>query len=199
MCVHTKSLQSCLTLCDPMDYSPPGPSVHGILQARILEWVAVPSSRGSSWPRDQTQVSCVSCIGRLVLYHLYHMGSPDPIYMYTYVLIQYLFFSFWLTLEDAPHGKTTGFGISRGVIWLWRRYLFSLSFSGKCKMANQHLLCWGLNECSIWDRWFSVDFCFFPLHFITRNWSNPRAILFLRRVHTDMSSVEVAELKGTGS
>ena len=49
--------QSCPTLCNPMDYSPPGSSVHGILQARTLEWVAIPSSRGSSWPRDQTQVS----------------------------------------------------------------------------------------------------------------------------------------------
>jgi len=47
-----KSLQSCLTLCDPMDYSPPGSSVHGILQARILEWVAMPFSRRSSQPRD---------------------------------------------------------------------------------------------------------------------------------------------------
>ena len=48
--------QLCLTLCDPMDCSPPGSSVHGILQARILEWVAMPSSRGSSQPRDRTQV-----------------------------------------------------------------------------------------------------------------------------------------------
>ena len=46
--------QSCLTLCDPMDYSPPGSSVHGILQARILEWVAISISRGSSRPRDLT-------------------------------------------------------------------------------------------------------------------------------------------------
>ena len=53
-CMSPESLQSCLTVCDPMDYSPPGPSVPGILQARILEWVAVPSSRGSSWPRDGT-------------------------------------------------------------------------------------------------------------------------------------------------
>ena len=51
-----KSLQSCPTLCDPMDCSP-GSSVHGILQAKILEWVALPYSRGSSWPRDQTWVS----------------------------------------------------------------------------------------------------------------------------------------------
>ena len=55
-----KSLQLCLTLCDLMDYSLPGASVHGILQARILEWVAVPSSRGSSWPRDGTHISCSS-------------------------------------------------------------------------------------------------------------------------------------------
>ena len=51
--------QSCLTLCDPMDCSPPGSSVQGIFQARILEWVAFPFSRGSSQPRDQTQVSCI--------------------------------------------------------------------------------------------------------------------------------------------
>ena len=49
--------QSCLTLWDSMDCSPPGSSVHGILQARILEWVAMPSSRESSWSRDWTQVS----------------------------------------------------------------------------------------------------------------------------------------------
>ena len=46
--MHAKSLQSCLTLCDPMDCTPPGASVYGILQARTLEWVAMPSSRGSS-------------------------------------------------------------------------------------------------------------------------------------------------------
>ena len=50
LCVHAKSLQSCLTLCEPVDCSPPGPSVHRILQARILEWVSMPSSKGSSDP-----------------------------------------------------------------------------------------------------------------------------------------------------
>ena len=50
--LHTKLHQSCLTLCGPMDCSPPGSSVHEILQARILEWVAMPSSRGSSPPTD---------------------------------------------------------------------------------------------------------------------------------------------------
>ena len=52
--------QSCLTLCDPTDCSPPVSSVHGILQARTLEWITIPFSRGSSWPRDQTQVSCIA-------------------------------------------------------------------------------------------------------------------------------------------
>ena len=52
--------QSCPVLCNPMDCSPPGSSVHGILQARILEWVAIPSSRRSSQPRDRTQVSRIA-------------------------------------------------------------------------------------------------------------------------------------------
>ena len=62
--VHFKLLQSCLTLCDPMDHSLPGSSVHEILQARIVEWVAMPSSRGSSWPSDQTHISYISYICR---------------------------------------------------------------------------------------------------------------------------------------
>ena len=70
-------IQWCLTLCDPMDYSLPGSSVHGIFQARILEWVAMPSSRGSSQPRDRTHDSYVSRIGRQVLYHQCYLGSPS--------------------------------------------------------------------------------------------------------------------------
>ena len=54
--------ESCLTLCNPMDCGPPGSSVYGIFQARILERVAMPSSRGSSQHRDQAHISCVSCI-----------------------------------------------------------------------------------------------------------------------------------------
>ena len=62
--------QSCPTLCDPTDCSPPDSSVHGILQARILEWVAISFSRGSSWLRDST----LHC--RQILYCLSHQGSP---------------------------------------------------------------------------------------------------------------------------
>ena len=67
------ALQLCPAFCDPMDCSPSGSSVHGILQARILEWVALPSSRGSSPPRDGPHISYVSYIDSGVLYHL---GSP---------------------------------------------------------------------------------------------------------------------------
>ena len=71
--IHSKSLslsglshsivlviQRCLILCDPTNCSPPGFSFHGILQARILEWIAVPFSRGSSWPRNRTLASCIA-------------------------------------------------------------------------------------------------------------------------------------------
>ena len=58
-----KLIQLCLTLCHPMDCSPPGSSARAILQARILEWVAVPFPRGSSQPRDPT------CMGKWILYH----------------------------------------------------------------------------------------------------------------------------------
>ena len=67
--------QSCPTLFDPMDCSPPGSSVHGISQAGILEWVAISSSRGSSRPRDQTCISCVSCIGR----QFFHRGTWESL------------------------------------------------------------------------------------------------------------------------
>ena len=65
--------QLCPALCDPWTVSPPGSSVHEIPLARILEWVAMPFSRGSSQPRDRTQVSCIA--GRFLTI-LSHQGSP---------------------------------------------------------------------------------------------------------------------------
>ena len=61
--------QLCPTLGDPMDCSPPGSAANGVFQARILEWVALSSSRGISLTQDWTCVSCVSCIGNRILYH----------------------------------------------------------------------------------------------------------------------------------
>ena len=76
MCIRAQLLSLVQLFCELMYYSPPGSSVHGILQAKILEWVAMPSSRGSFWHKDQTCISRVSCVGRWILYHWYHLGSP---------------------------------------------------------------------------------------------------------------------------
>ena len=74
MCAQ--SLSHVQLFCDLVDCSPRGFSVHGILQERILEWVAISSSRGSSWLRDQTHISWVSHTGRQILYLPSHLGSP---------------------------------------------------------------------------------------------------------------------------
>ena len=73
MGMHTKS---CLILCDPKDHSLPGSSVRGILQERLLKWVAMSSSRGSFHLGDWIPISYVSWIGRQVLCHRGHLGSP---------------------------------------------------------------------------------------------------------------------------
>ena len=73
---RAKSLESCLILWYPVDCSLPGSSSWDS-PGKKWEWIAMPSSRGSSWPRDQTHISWVSCTGRWVLYHLCHLGSPS--------------------------------------------------------------------------------------------------------------------------
>ena len=66
-----------MTLCYHMDCSLPSSSLHRIVQARIREWVAIFYSKGSSQPRDQTQVFCVSCIGKWILYHYVTCEAPQ--------------------------------------------------------------------------------------------------------------------------
>ena len=75
VCARARA-KSCLTLCDPLDCSPPVSSVHGILQARILKWISISSFRGSSRPRNQTSISCISCITGGFFNPLSHQGSP---------------------------------------------------------------------------------------------------------------------------
>ena len=86
-CVLAKSLWSSPTLWNPMDCSPRGSSVHGILQARILDWVVMSSSRGSSWPRDWTCISCGSCnAGRF--FTTEPPGKPkDVVHIYSGILL----------------------------------------------------------------------------------------------------------------
>ena len=102
ICVHvhtrTKSLQSWMTFCDPVDCSPPGPSVHGVLQARILEWIAISSSRGPSQLKDRTHVSC---IGK----HLFNTeppGKPD-IYIYIYIFFFFHILFSYRVLQDIEY------------------------------------------------------------------------------------------------
>ena len=77
--------QSCMTLCNHMDCSPPGSSIYGILQVRIVEWVAIPFSRGSSWSSDRTWVSCI--VGWFfTIWATRETGFPWSVH----VLIQYI-------------------------------------------------------------------------------------------------------------
>ena len=89
--VHAKSVQSCWTLCEPTDCSLPGSSVYGILQARILEWIAIPFSRGSSQPRDRTLVSCIA--GRF--FNIW--ATEKPCILFHTVNHFFIFLIFWGT------------------------------------------------------------------------------------------------------
>ena len=93
VCAHAKSPQLCPTLCNPVDCSPSGSSVHGILQARILERVAMLSSRGSSQPRDRTHVFLSLCLLCLLCLHWQAGSLPlvppgNPPYMTVYIYIK---------------------------------------------------------------------------------------------------------------
>ena len=107
LCVYLVA-PSCPTVCNPMDSSsPPGSSVPGISQARILEWVAISFSRGSSQPRDQTHVSSVSC--RWILYLLSHQGSQGS----------------WLSITTVKNFAHSFFSHSTYIL---SRVLYTLSF-----------------------------------------------------------------------
>ena len=100
--------QSCLILCYSLDSSSTGSSVHGIFQARILEWVAMHSSRGSFWPRDRTCISCVSCIASELFTPWATAGgfiTPWAIrggmYIYIHTLFQILFH--YKVLQDTEN------------------------------------------------------------------------------------------------
>ena len=118
-CVHL-----CPTLCDPMDCSLPVSSVLGILQARILEWAAIPFSRRSSWSRDWTQVSCIS--GR--------------------------YFTIW-AIREAPFfllisSNKQAFFISHHCL---QHFIFlSFGWAGSSFQILEHM---GFSSCSAWARW----------------------------------------------
>ena len=98
-----------------MDLSPPGSSLHGILQARILEWTAIPSSRRSFWHRDRTHVSCIYCIGRGTL-PLSHLGSREGM--------------------RGKTGENAGARMQVFFSWKWRRMNFPLN-ENKWRLSSQ--------------------------------------------------------------
>ena len=87
--MHTKTLQSCPAPCHPMGHSLPVSSVHGILQARIMNWVVTPSSMGSSQPRTLTHISYVSCIGRWFPYRKCHLGCSSFVWFIFKYTVQF--------------------------------------------------------------------------------------------------------------
>ena len=101
MCVHARSIQLCPTLCDLTDCSPPGSSVHGILQARKLEWVAMSSSSGYSQPRDRTCASCISCIAGGFFFYGWGMAGSSK--CLSQALSWGLFMHYWNSSLQQPY------------------------------------------------------------------------------------------------
>ena len=125
-------IQSYLTLCDPMDGNPPGSSVHGISQARILEGVAISFSKGSSQPRDRTRISCISCTDRQIFYHWAtgeaHLASATAKSLQSY-----------LTLCDPIDGSPPGSpvpGILQARTPEWVAIAFSNAWKWKVKVKS---------------------------------------------------------------
>ena len=115
--------QSCPTLWDPMDCNPSGSSAYGILQARILEWIAIPFSRGYSWPRDRTHISCSPCMaGKFFITSATREGSTI-IYQWQLLLkpsTEVTSYYFWLEQPNVRIGAnlciSTAFEFGRSCI-----------------------------------------------------------------------------------
>ena len=116
LCRPAESLQPCLTLYSPVDCSPPGSPVHAILQTRILECVAMPSSWASSWSGDWTNISHVSSIGRRVLYHILS-ANWEALQLLLLMLSRFSRVRFCVTPETAAHEAPPSLGFSRQEHW----------------------------------------------------------------------------------
>ena len=128
-----------------MNYcSPPGSSVHGIFQARIVKWVAISFSRGSSWPRDQNCVSCISCVGRQILYHhaTWEAEEEAPIIKALHVFHTCAKFEILPSSNFLPGNFSPGsfrirfFKINMSFIYLFYRNVIDLGFPGSTEIKN---------------------------------------------------------------
>ena len=146
-----KATQLCPALCDPMDCSPPDASVRGILQARILEWVAVPSSRGSSPPRDWTRVSCTA--GRsFTMWATREAQTPSGLWL----TILEPYSSFVLVPDFLP--------VSADFVFVSFFIVAMPLIIIKCTSQMFYLWCWDKTEFKISaDSPFWLEFCFTTL------------------------------------
>ena len=147
--IHNEVAQSCLTLCDPLDCSLPGSSIHGIFQARILEWVAISFSRGSSQPRDRTLVSRIA--DRCFAPSLNESPLENTESRGVEVLLtnnKYQNFC-WSRIEDVTEHRLEGRRkdqvfmehLSRTLTWQWGGML-------KCRNGKQS---WSSLQVSVWN------------------------------------------------
>ena len=155
--VAAKLLQSCLTLCDPINGSPPGSSVPGILQARIVEWVAISFSRGSSQPRDRTRVS------RIVGRHFTHWATRE---MMSTSIISFLFVFWWRMWVMIQHYFNEAWSprFEKTVHWIMDMQIMILE---KAMAPHSSTLAWripGMGE--------PGGLPFMGSHRVRHNWSN---------------------------
>ena len=140
--------QLCSILCDPMDCSLPGSSIHGIFQARVLEWVVIAFSRGSSRPRDRTRVSHIVG-GCFTIW-----ATKDSVFIFFPCLCSSLQRCFCLIVSmfvfhiEAPHRYWMNFGFLR--VWGLEGWGQALSASGCCVLSVALLLVGGLGNPCHW-------------------------------------------------
>ena len=139
-----KVAQSCPTVCNPMDHSLPSSSVYGILQARIREWVAVPFSRGSSQPRDWSQISCIAngfftlwdtreapkCSSKYLISPIYNIPYSDGCFLFH--PFPCLFILTYYCYENAPFNPP--------------KWLYNITFSFK------KFLDWSFSRSDLWTQ-----------------------------------------------
>ena len=144
--------QSCLTLWDPVDCSPLGSSVHGILQARTIKWVAIPSSRGSSWLRDWTHVSCLLLwqVGSLPL------ALPGKLFVFLSVMDESSYYS----TSSSAFGVVIVQDFDHSNRWIVMSHCFIMFFVQSLKMLKNVL-----SSRTVWKimEWIWVMGCSLPM------------------------------------
>ena len=138
LCVCSVVSDSSVTL---LDCSPPVSSVHGISQAGILEWVAIASSRGSSWPRDRSRTSCISCIGRQILYRWATREAPG---LETEALEQHCAIELSVMIEMVPFGlskSTPMHGHTQSLSSVFTKFIYFFDHTGSSLLHETFCSC----------------------------------------------------------